>query len=54
MKLLDRPELFVAFSSLLLGLGTAAVTPPFQVPDEPAHFLRSYLVSEGRLGLLPS
>ncbi len=32
------------FGGLFIGL-----TPPFQSPDEPNHFLRAYQVSEGRL-----
>ena len=42
-----------AWSFLVLGSFSAVVllfvTPPFQVPDEGAHFFRSYQVSEGRL-----
>ncbi|HEY2584160.1 MAG TPA: DUF2142 domain-containing protein [Tepidisphaeraceae bacterium] len=37
--------------ALLLGIPLAAVTAPFQAPDEPQHFLRAYQISEG--GLLP-
>lgn len=37
--------------ALLLGVPLAAVTAPFQAPDEPQHFLRAYQISEG--GLLP-
>src|SRR5512134_828410 len=36
---------------LFFGFGTAfvLVTPPFQVPDEPSHFLRAYALSEGAI-----
>lgn len=47
------PERFLLVAGLLFGLGLAVVTPPFQVPDEPAHFYRAYRVSEGRLDLIP-
>jgi uncharacterized membrane protein len=40
-------------AALLSGLAFAAVTPPYQVPDEPFHFFRAYEVSEGRLDLVP-
>lgn len=33
--------------ALVFGLAILLVTPPFQVPDETEHFLRSYHVSEG-------
>lgn len=33
--------------ALVFGLALLLVTPPFQVPDETEHFLRSYHVSEG-------
>jgi hypothetical protein len=36
-------------TALFGGLVMVAVTPPFQVPDEPAHFYRAYTISEGRL-----
>jgi uncharacterized membrane protein len=48
------PERFFLVLALLSGLAFAAVTPPFQVPDEPVHFYRAYTVSEGRLDLLPA
>lgn len=47
------PHRFFLVASLLFGAALGAVTPPFHVPDEPAHFYRAYLVSEGRLDLLP-
>jgi uncharacterized membrane protein len=50
--ILSRPDRFLLAAGLLFGLGFAAVTPPSQVPDEPAHFFRAYRVSEGRLDLV--
>lgn len=43
-----RPERFFLIAGLLAGLVFLAGTPPFQVPDEPAHFYRAYAVSEGQ------
>jgi uncharacterized membrane protein len=51
--LLSRPDRFFLLAALLFGAVFAAVTPPFQVPDEPAHFFRAYRVSEGHLDLVP-
>ncbi len=48
------PGRFVLGAVLLFGALFAVVTPPFQVPDEPAHFDRAYRVSEGYLDLLPT
>lgn len=36
-------------ASVLTGLAFIAVFPPFTIADEPAHFYRAYLLSEGRL-----
>lgn len=44
-----RPDRFFLLASLLFGLAFLVVTPPYQVPDEPAHFYRSYAISEGDL-----
>ncbi len=43
------PEPSRVFSILapILGLLFLALTPPFQVPDEPEHFYRAYQLSEG-------
>lgn len=40
---------FFLLVALLVGGALVFVTPPFQVPDEPAHFFRAWEVSEGRL-----
>jgi predicted membrane protein DUF2142 len=53
LAILSRSDGFLLVAGLLFGLGFAAVTPPFQVADEPAHFYRAYRVSEGRLDLIP-
>lgn len=44
-----RADRFFVFAGLLFGLGFVFLTPPFQVPDEPVHFYRSYAVSTGEL-----
>jgi len=51
--LLSRPSRWLLAAGLVYGVGLTAVTPPFQVPDEPAHFYRAYRVSEGQLDLIP-
>jgi uncharacterized membrane protein len=43
------PDRFFLLVALLVGGALVFVTPPFQVPDEPAHFFRAWDVSEGRL-----
>ena len=43
-----QPQRFFLVAALLGGLIFVFVTPPFQVPDEPAHFYRAYSVSEGQ------
>ena len=40
---------FFLLAALLSGAAFIAVTPPFQVPDEPAHFYRAVAVGEGAL-----
>jgi len=46
---LIKPEwLFVALGSVF-GLLFLILTPPFQIPDEPAHFLRAYQVAFGEV-----
>lgn len=39
---------FVALAAVF-GILFVFVTPPFQVPDEPAHFYRAYQIGQGRL-----
>ena len=41
------PKVFFLVISLLGGAAYIVVTPPFRVPDEPAHFFRAYSVSLG-------
>ena len=43
-----RPGRFFPAAGLLAGLAFLIATPPFQVPDEPAHFYRAYAVSEAQ------
>lgn len=42
----DVPAIF-ALIALPLALALMAMTPPFQVADEPFHFFRAYTLSEG-------
>ncbi|HRI59383.1 MAG TPA: DUF2142 domain-containing protein [Saprospiraceae bacterium] len=41
------PEIVFPSMALLFGSMFVFLVPPFQSPDEPAHFLRAYQVSEG-------
>jgi len=49
MRIALSPPAFFLAVALAAGVPLAFYSPPFQVPDEPAHFLRAYAVSEGRL-----
>ena len=40
------PQYIFLVSSLIWGVIMIFIVPPFQVPDEPAHFYRAYQVSE--------
>jgi len=42
-----KPEKVFAWTAGLFGLLFLFLTPPLQVPDEPAHFLRAWRISEG-------
>jgi uncharacterized membrane protein len=44
-----RPEWVYLALAVTLGCAYLVITPPFQVPDEGAHFYRSYATSEGRI-----
>jgi len=44
-----RPEWFFGVVASVVGLFMALATPPFQVPDEHAHFYRAFQLSEGHL-----
>jgi uncharacterized membrane protein len=48
---LDRLKLEYIYLvvALVWGLALVVVTPPFQVPDEPAHFLRAWGLAEGQV-----
>jgi len=48
-----RPEYAFAIISIPFGLAFLYITPPFQTPDEPAHFYRAYEVSELNLARMP-
>ncbi len=43
-----RPGRLFPAAGVLAGRAFIIATPPFQVPDEPAHFYRAYAVSEGQ------
>jgi uncharacterized membrane protein len=46
---LARPENAFTVITLVFGLALLVATPPFQTPDEYAHFYRAYDVSEGHV-----
>jgi len=48
-----RPAVVFLVASLVSGLVHLVLTPPFQAPDEAAHFFRAWRVSEGRLDVRP-
>ncbi len=44
---LYKPQKIFLFISIIWGVLTIFVIPPFQVPDEPNHFLRAYQIADG-------
>jgi len=42
-------SVFALLAAGCAGLLFALLTPPFQVPDEPAHFFRAFALAEGRV-----
>lgn len=46
LKIRIKPAYAFAAISTLFGMIMLIITPPFQVPDEPVHFYRSYQVTE--------
>jgi uncharacterized membrane protein len=44
-----KPERVFLITCLIFGIGFAVATPPFQVPDEPDHILKSVHLSEGQI-----
>jgi uncharacterized membrane protein len=48
-----RPEYAFAIIAIPFGLAFLYLTPPFQTPDEPAHFYRAYEISELNLSRMP-
>jgi len=44
-----KPQSVFLITAILWGITNIILTPPFQVPDEPAHFYKSLQVSEGKL-----
>ena len=51
MKLLSIREIYFLFASLLAFIAINAVTPPFMSPDEPHHYSRAYLLTNGVITL---
>ena len=49
VAIVARPDRFFLAAGLLFGVAMVAATAPFQAPDEPVHFYRSFAVSEGQL-----
>jgi uncharacterized membrane protein len=48
MKLTNiKPQTFFLVAAILWGLVNIMLTPPFQVPDEPAHFFKALQVANG-------
>lgn len=48
-KILSSPATAFLAIGLCFGLIFLFLTPPFQVPDEQAHFYRAYQISEGQI-----
>lgn len=48
-QLSKTPEKAFLIIGLFFGIIFLLIVPPFQVPDEPAHFFRAYQISEGKL-----
>lgn len=44
-----RPERFFLVTALFFGLLFVILTPPFLLPDEPAHFFRAYATSQFKI-----
>jgi len=44
-----KPPRVFLLVSIIWGSLTVFLTPPFQVPDEPAHYFRAYQIATGRL-----
>lgn len=48
LKKIKIEKIFLLFS-LLFGLMWMMILPPYQAPDEVNHFLRSYMIADGKL-----
>ena len=42
-----KKEFLFLFFAFVFGLGLVFILPPFQVPDEPAHFFRAFQIANG-------
>lgn len=51
MKSLDIKLILLFISSVLVFIAVSSVTPPFMSPDEPHHFSRAYLLTNGVITL---
>lgn len=51
MKILTKNEVIFFFFSIIIFISLKSVTPPFMSPDEPVHYSRAYLLSEGYITL---
>ena len=51
VKIHERAARTSLILGAIIGLAMALITPPFQVPDEDAHFFRAYQVSTFDMGL---
>jgi len=45
--LMFKPQKIFLFTAIFWGTISVFITPPFQVPDEPAHFFRAYQIASG-------
>lgn len=48
LKIQTNPHKSFLYIAILWGTMMIFILPPFMVPDEPAHFFRSYQISEGK------
>ena len=42
-------ETIILFTTLVMGLVYIYIAPPFQVPDSPNHFFRTYQLATGQI-----
>jgi len=44
-----QPHIIFLIVALIYGISFLVITPPFQVPDESAHFLKAFYLSDGHI-----